>query len=45
MLEGDTEARRFYETMGFHTDGVFKIVELGKPLEVIRYTKTLVMAA
>lgn len=44
VFEDNSEARRFYETMGFHTDGVFKTVELGKPLKVIRYTKTLVIA-
>ena len=40
VLEGNLAARRFYETMGFHLDGASKIVELGKPLPVVRYQKT-----
>jgi ribosomal protein S18 acetylase RimI-like enzyme len=45
VLEDNTEARRFYEAMGFRVDGAFKMVELGKPLKVIRYAKTLAIAA
>jgi ribosomal protein S18 acetylase RimI-like enzyme len=45
VLEDNTEARRFYEAMGFHVDGAFKMVELGKPLKAIRYAKAMAMAA
>ncbi len=45
VLEDNVEARRFYEAMGFHIDGAFKMVELGKSLKAIRYAKTMVLAA
>lgn len=45
VLEDNTEARRFYEAMSFHSDGAFKMVELGKSLKAIRYTKTMGLAA
>jgi len=41
VLEGNLNARRFYETVGFHLDGADKVVELGKPLKAVRYQKTL----
>jgi len=41
VLEGNTDARYFYEAMGFHQDGASKVVELGKPLNVVRYAKKL----
>jgi ribosomal protein S18 acetylase RimI-like enzyme len=44
VLEDNLEARRFYEALGFQVDGAFKMVELGKPLKAIRYTKTMVLA-
>lgn len=34
-------ARRFYEAMGFKTDGESKTLNFGIPLEVIRYRKEL----
>ena len=39
--EGNMDARRCYEAMGFGLDGAFKSVELGKTLEVVRYRKAL----
>ena len=39
VLEDNTEARRFYEALGFQVDGAFKMVELGQPLKAIRYIK------
>lgn len=41
VLEENTAARQFYETMGFHPDEASKIVELGKPLRAVRYRKIL----
>jgi ribosomal protein S18 acetylase RimI-like enzyme len=41
VLEGNANARRFYEAMGFRPDEAFKILELGKPLKAIRYKKAL----
>jgi ribosomal protein S18 acetylase RimI-like enzyme len=41
VLEGNANARRFYEAMGFRPDGAFKILELGKPLKAIRYHKAI----
>jgi hypothetical protein len=42
VFEANTEARCFYEAMGLRTDGALKMVELGKPLKAIRYTKMIV---
>lgn len=41
VLEGNQQARRFYEAMGFSTDGAFKNVNLGTPLKAVRYRKAL----
>jgi GNAT superfamily N-acetyltransferase len=41
VLERNMEARYFYEAMGYHQDGATKVVELGKPLNVVRYAKKL----
>lgn len=41
VLEGNADARRFYEAMGFVPDGASKIVQLGVPLKAVRYRKTL----
>jgi ribosomal protein S18 acetylase RimI-like enzyme len=41
VLEANDQARRFYEAMGFATDGETKQVELGAPLTAIRYRKEL----
>ncbi len=41
VLEANMDARRFYEKMGFRLDGVFKMVELGKPLKAVRYKKAM----
>lgn len=41
VFEGNSNARRFYEAVGYQTDGASKTLELGKPLAVIRYRKTL----
>jgi ribosomal protein S18 acetylase RimI-like enzyme len=45
VLEDNTEARYFYEVMGFRVDGAFKLVELGKPLKAIRHQKLLAATA
>lgn len=41
VLEDNAAARQFYEAMGFHLDGESRIVELGKPLTVVRYKKVI----
>jgi uncharacterized protein YndB with AHSA1/START domain/ribosomal protein S18 acetylase RimI-like enzyme len=41
VLHGNEAARRFYEAMGFCPDGGAKIVQLGEPLEAVRYRKRL----
>lgn len=41
VLEGNEQARGFYEAMGFQLDGGTKEVELGIPLKAIRYRKKL----
>lgn len=41
VLEGNQQARRFYEAMGFRLDGGTKDVNLGTPLEAVRYRKAL----
>jgi ribosomal protein S18 acetylase RimI-like enzyme len=41
VLEGNANARRFYEAMGFCLDSASKILELGKPLKAVRYRKTM----
>ncbi len=41
VLEGNQDARRFYEAMGFSPDGAFKHLNLGAPLKAVRYRKTL----
>ncbi len=41
VLEGNTNARQFYEKVGFRLDGVYKMVELGKPFKAVRYRKML----
>jgi ribosomal protein S18 acetylase RimI-like enzyme len=41
VLEANNRARRFYEVMGFKTDGSKKELTPGIPLNAIRYRKTL----
>jgi ribosomal protein S18 acetylase RimI-like enzyme len=41
VFEGNPQARRFYEAMGFETDGATKLLNLGVPLKAIRYRKSL----
>jgi ribosomal protein S18 acetylase RimI-like enzyme len=41
VLEGNQQARRFYEAMGFRLDGGIKDVNLGTPLKAVRYRKAL----
>jgi ribosomal protein S18 acetylase RimI-like enzyme len=41
VLEGNADARRFYEAMGFAPDGVSKTVQLAIPLKAVRYRKAL----
>lgn len=41
VLEENMDARRFYERMGFCLDGMYRAVELGKPLKAVRYKKVM----
>ena len=41
VFSGNERARRFYEAMGFFTDGASKSLDLGVPLEAVRYRKAL----
>jgi len=44
VFEGNTDARRFYEAMGFCVDGAFKTLELGESLKAVRYKKSVATA-
>jgi ribosomal protein S18 acetylase RimI-like enzyme len=39
VLAGNIAARRFYEALGFRPDGASKVLDLGAPLEAVRYSK------
>ncbi len=41
VFEKHHDARRFYEAMGYHPDGASRTLDLGAPLEAVRYVKTL----
>ena len=41
VLEGNQQARRFYEAMGFGFDGQSKDIDWGIRLKAVRYRKTL----
>ena len=41
VLEGNQQARRFYEAMGFNLDGESKDIDWGTPLKAVRYAKVL----
>lgn len=41
VLEGNKQARKFYEAMGFRTDGATKEVNLGALIPAVRYRKKL----
>ena len=41
VLEANDQTRRFYEAMGFETDGATKQLNLGAPLTAVRYRKKL----
>jgi len=41
VFKANSQARRFYEAMGFAPDGATKILNLGKELEAVRYRKQL----
>lgn len=41
VLAANAPARRFYEAMGFTLDGTAKGIEIGTPLEEIRYRRAL----
>lgn len=41
VFEENEQARRFYEAMGFETDGALKTLNPGAPLKAVRYRKTL----
>ena len=39
VLEANSAARRFYETLGFHPDGSRNLLELGAPVPEVRYRR------
>jgi ribosomal protein S18 acetylase RimI-like enzyme len=41
VFDGNSQARRFYEAMGFRTDGASKMLNPGAPLKAVRYRKAL----
>ena len=41
VLEGNQQARRFYEATGFSPDGESKDIDWGTPLKAVRYAKVL----
>jgi GNAT superfamily N-acetyltransferase len=41
VFEGNADARRFYEAMGYLPDGTSKIIDLGVSLEAVRYVKQI----
>jgi len=41
VLENNTQARFFYEAMGFHPDGAVKEIDLDHPVTAVRYHKKL----
>ncbi len=41
VFAGNENARRFYEAMGYAPDGGSKILDVGAPLEVVRYRREL----
>ncbi len=41
VFAGNSNARRFYEAMGYRSDGASKVLEVGAPLEVVRYRKAV----
>ncbi len=41
VLQDNTNARRFYEHLGFSFDGTEKIITIGKQLTEVRYRKSL----
>jgi len=40
-IRGNDAARRFYEARGFTINGGMKTLQVGKPLEAVRYRKSL----
>ena len=41
VFKGNSQAKSFYEIMGFNADGSSKILSVGVPLDAIRYRKNL----
>jgi ribosomal protein S18 acetylase RimI-like enzyme len=41
VFAGNSQARRFYEAMGYKADGATKTLTLGTPLEAVRYRRQL----
>jgi len=41
VFAGNPRARRFYEAMGFEPDGASRELNVGAPLEAVRYRKAL----
>lgn len=41
VFEGNSQARRFYEAMGFAPDGASKVLSPGAPLTAVRYRKAI----
>lgn len=42
VFADNDDARRFYEAMGYRADGASKTLEIGKPLQAVRYVKSLI---
>lgn len=41
VFASNQQARRFYEAMGFKADGATRTLNLGAPLQAVRYRKAL----
>jgi ribosomal protein S18 acetylase RimI-like enzyme len=41
VFENNNQARQFYEVMGFKKDGAIKVLNIGAPLNAIRYIKSI----
>jgi ribosomal protein S18 acetylase RimI-like enzyme len=41
VFKDNTKARMFYEAMGFVADGATKVLDMGAPLNAVRYCKAL----
>lgn len=41
VFERNERARQFYEAMGFRADGATKVLNIGAPLDAVRYSKNI----